>query len=505
MSNLTEYLPPFLPPVLEQAVWVQEENGWNYLGEANSCVPASLATIKSIHHHKRYGDDEIFNMPWIYGNRHSQDNLGEGGMYYGYALDKLRADGVPATYDPMDFVYNNNMFYDDQRYNGRTVMGARSYVLSNYNLLIDAARRNTIGSWVEYRPNTFAWSITNIKSRIIQDGAAWLTLVTYDDFFDAPSNGVIPDYRENSRNRNLTIEQVYGKSQEMEKLESDNRLDYRTSGGSVLVPVVPVDPPVESIPPKDGTGHAMAAIGWCKISGYDYWICQNSWGDWWGSEGICYMRMTNPAIESIFVFSDGAIYPQPIKNLKKTAMTLPNTQAHFTWTGGVHTDRYFINYRVRGSSTWIEAGTTTAKEYLLTGLQPRTFYELKVYGRNSVGNGDPAELLGNNAFLTGRPVNWTWSTPKVSRQQVNITAVEWNAFCTRINEFRLYRGLTAYSFTTVSRGQQITASIVNQAWTALGTASEMGYTVNRPATAVRGAQMTAAFFNGLVSCLNSIA
>ena len=53
-----------------------------------------------------------------------------------------------------------------------------------------------------------------------------------------------------------------------------------------------------------------------------------------------------------------------------------------------------------------------------------------------------------------------------------VTAAEWNAFCSKINEFRRYKGLSEYSFTTVSTGMLFTAAIYNEAVAAINEISD---------------------------------
>ncbi|MHB8120317.1 MAG: C1 family peptidase [Methanothrix sp.] len=38
-------------------------------------------------------------------------------------------------------------------------------------------------------------------------------------------------------------------------------------------------------------GHAITIVGWGCESGKDYWICKNSWGNWWGESGWFRIRM----------------------------------------------------------------------------------------------------------------------------------------------------------------------------------------------------------------------
>lgn len=138
------------------------------------------------------------------------------------------------------------------------------------------------------------------------------------------------------------------------------------------------------------------------------------------------------------------------------------------------------------------------------GLSPSTTY---VANAGTV-SGITTSWIGAQQFTTPsdgggggttRPANWSWWSAIYSGGPVRISAGEWNAFCTRINEFRAYRGLSNYWFTTVYSGNAISADVVNQAWNAIAAMS--GYL---PAQAASGGQIQAGFFNGLASALNSI-
>lgn len=138
------------------------------------------------------------------------------------------------------------------------------------------------------------------------------------------------------------------------------------------------------------------------------------------------------------------------------------------------------------------------------GLSPSTTY---VANAGTV-SGITTSWIGAQQFTTPndgggggttRPANWSWWSAIYAGGPVRISAGEWNAFCARINEFRAYRGLSSYWFTTVYSGNAISADVVNQAWNAISQMS--GYL---PAQAASGGQITASFFNGLASALNSI-
>jgi len=100
-----------------------------------------------------------------------------------------------------------------------------------------------------------------------------------------------------------------------------------------------------------------------------------------------------------------------------------------------------------------------------------------------------------------RPRDWQWTSTVSAGSPIRISAAEWNNFCSRINEFRRYKSLSNYSFTTVYSGTPISATIVNQAVSAIKGISGYGsylYYVS-PGNAI-----TAYFFNLLKTELNAI-
>lgn len=154
------------------------------------------------------------------------------------------------------------------------------------------------------------------------------------------------------------------------------------------------------------------------------------------------------------------------------------------------------------TTNWTTSSTSDYTRQTFYGLSSGTQYSAKAWARYAGGSNN---YLGEAYYSTDapapvRPSEWSWFTTKTSGQDVNLTASEWNSFCDRINEFRDYKGQGSYTFTSAYTGAEITASIVNQARSAIGQA---GAAV--PSLAVSGGTMTASFFNGLKDSLNSIA
>lgn len=131
-------------------------------------------------------------------------------------------------------------------------------------------------------------------------------------------------------------------------------------------------------------------------------------------------------------------------------------------------------------------------------LEPDTEYlvNYKVNGGN---------WLGAVKFTTKseaqRPWDWAWWSTIRQGGKIGLSAGEWNEFTNRINEFRLYQGLSEYNFTYVSRGDPIAASVVNEAYYAIQSLSGHG---TLPSRARTGRAITAAFFNDLKDALNYV-
>ena len=101
-----------------------------------------------------------------------------------------------------------------------------------------------------------------------------------------------------------------------------------------------------------------------------------------------------------------------------------------------------------------------------------------------------------------RPSDWTWVSTVSSGSVIGLTAAEWTDFCSRINAFRAYKGLSQVSFTPVTRTvTPISASIVTSARTAI---SPMVSASSLPTAVNSGDPLSAAFFNGLKNALNSV-
>lgn len=117
-------------------------------------------------------------------------------------------------------------------------------------------------------------------------------------------------------------------------------------------------------------------------------------------------------------------------------------------------------------------------------------------------NGNSGSVTLNVNVTNLRPSDWSWVTTVAQGSQIALTAAEWNAFTSRINEFREYAGLTMYAFTTAVSGvTPVNATICNEAHVAIDAISGHG---TLPAQLVLNGSLYASFFNGLKDALNAI-
>ena len=67
---------------------------------------------------------------------------------------------------------------------------------------------------------------------------------------------------------------------------------------------------------KSYGGHCMLIIGWTNISGKEYWVVQNSWGENWGDNGYCYLEIDKFPIYEKYIVFDVADYPINLKDIQ---------------------------------------------------------------------------------------------------------------------------------------------------------------------------------------------
>jgi hypothetical protein len=147
--------------------------------------------------------------------------------------------------------------------------------------------------------------------------------------------------------------------------------------------------------------------------------------------------------------------------------------ASYSW-GAVSTLHNHSDYISYDDGTY--AGNLTLDS--CSGTAPAPSYSGSSVGETATNTGTTTAFYSGDVPLKGssggggsRPSNWTWTTlvsgsstyefGGVLRADV-VSNTEWNNFCTRINEFRLYKNLPSYSFTTVSSKSSLTSSVFEE-------------------------------------------
>lgn len=136
--------------------------------------------------------------------------------------------------------------------------------------------------------------------------------------------------------------------------------------------------------------------------------------------------------------------------------------------------------------------------YLLVGgLTPNTTYSF--YCKFTKNGYSASSSTIYVTTLNVRPSDFSWTNAVFSTSKFYLPATEWNSFTSRINSFRAYKGLSSYTFTNAIYKNDFTATMFNQARTAI---SAMGASV--PSAQSSGNDIYVSYMNGLVSALNSI-
>lgn len=166
--------------------------------------------------------------------------------------------------------------------------------------------------------------------------------------------------------------------------------------------------------------------------------------------------------------------------------------------------------RYSSSSTFIDSKTMTKSDYdannrtlTWSSLSSGIDYKFNAISRFTTGGGTTLSSVNSSNTLTlqasTRPNNWAWYTSKTSGAEFNLTDTEWNDFTSRINEFRTYKGYSTISFTQASSGNDLTATMFNEAKNAIGAMNATGITDR-----VKGDDVLASYFNTLRDKLNEL-
>lgn len=201
------------------------------------------------------------------------------------------------------------------------------------------------------------------------------------------------------------------------------------------------------------------------------------------------------------VTTGGTLDPPPNPSYI-TAYNITKTSCTLSW-GLVPVADYYEVY-INGS--YYSRTTNTVMN--ITGLSANTTYVLTVYAVNIGGSSSGISTIVTT--LSDRPNNWQWlyniySGGPFYAQNGKIAylmpAYHWNDFTNKINEFRHYKGLSSYNFTTVYSEQSVTSSIINQAISAINDMLPSGSKIPFISS---GSEVKASIFIDMRNKLNSL-
>ena len=129
-------------------------------------------------------------------------------------------------------------------------------------------------------------------------------------------------------------------------------------------------------------------------------------------------------------------------------------------------------------------------------------YRIRLWVYNSSAEEDRDYVDTDISMIGDRPDDFSFpSSIRSGAATTTLTASKWNDFCDRVNEFRLYKGMSEYSFTTVHSGDEMTKLIMEEPWLAINGISGHGAMPTRPSI---GATIYASYFHDLADALNDI-
>lgn len=465
-----QHLPSYIPKITDQWIYDPVIDGWPI--EAESCVANSLAhALEVLEHYERNAGVTDFSISWIYGNRLSSDDQAEG-MFVAQALNRVQIEGAlkfGSSINPdrpyfddhqyfMDFYLYPDVRHYNSMVNGR-IWSAKNIVINEKPAVASKASLYRIANW---------WTCPthqSVKNAIAANGVAIMQMWSGNWLWNVGSDGIA------------------------------NSTDYTTSTLS----------------------HVMCLIGWKNINGGGYWIAANGWGEWSGDNGLFYIPHGHPAIIDAWGLGN-LTTPAHVPEGTPRRISVSNTISAFTIDFHAYYVTDFDGFHVFANN--LEGSGDVYKTSVPKGMYQTSMYQasftldqsnheylIKIVPYNSTGFGPALETT----IVTGnlRPDEFDWQYSTIAQ---NATAVvdhrDWNNLSERIKQFRDYKGLPLFVFTSVSPGQNFLAARFNDARSAIiamaPPTGPPGVKVGLSANPTNASNVVAADLNLLVSSLNSI-
>jgi hypothetical protein len=203
--------------------------------------------------------------------------------------------------------------------------------------------------------------------------------------------------------------------------------------------------------------------------------------------------------------------PDPTPTLSVTAKNITDSSVRATIEGLMFEANYYHLFEMelwRGNEeeflitqSWIDSSNLHYTSFDFSGLNSGSTYTLKGFvkstptgGRTHVGT----KVFATTGTVITRPSDWSWTSLSsgsttytlggVIRADV-VLATDWNNFTKRINDFRKYKNLAEYNFSTVAPKTSVTDSIYEEARLAISSMTNAPASVSKGDTGVNNKLM----------------
>lgn len=191
--------------------------------------------------------------------------------------------------------------------------------------------------------------------------------------------------------------------------------------------------------------------------------------------------------------------------LRLAGLSNPATSTYYEYIAISKMTSPSVTNPIWGSVNYSDGNGYYTANVTFSGLTPGTSYDFRG-DATPVGSYMRSEY-GVFSTTASRPSNYSWANLKSSEGQYNLTPAEWNGFLNKINEFRSFKNLPAYSFDRAIYSAGIDQYVVpsaNSFNSARNAIADMGPTVSLPGYASSGQIITSYNLNRIKDSLNSI-
>lgn len=215
-------------------------------------------------------------------------------------------------------------------------------------------------------------------ARAIRNYGCFLLLFTIpENFYDVSSNGILP--------------------------QPDERARTFVKSGSM---------------PGAKANHTIPLIGLTTKNGKPHWIAQNSWGDYWGDSGYCYIpydwgyydNSVDWVLEGYSVWNNSVTSFVPASPTNVTDVQTGTRTARINWDSSLTGAMYTVFARRFSTNDWYIKGRTTNLS-LNVSFDYNDVYYVKVL---SSINDIYSDYSNTTSVTAGEFGLWEWTVPKVS-------------------------------------------------------------------------------------------